>query len=483
MKNYISGKWLLGESDYTVVNHNPSTGGLISEWAAADEAQVDQAIQAAKSSFIPWAATELEERIAILRRFAEIAKDHREELASAIQSEAGKPKWEALQEAQAVAGKVELSIKAYQQRCASFGSAPSKVRFRPHGVLAVIGPFNFPAHLPNGHIVPALIAGNTVVFKPSERVPLAAELMTRYWIEAGLPEGVLNLVQGEAQTGSHLAENEKIDGLLFTGGSQLGEHFRQTYAQRPEKILALELGGNNPLVVWDSDDPHSLIQLILQSAYVTAGQRCTCARRLIVPQNKFGDDLLKSLRIAVGKMRTGSAHQVPEVFMGPVIGASTALKLVEKQQVLESEGHTVLNRLRITKEGTGQLTPGLIDGSEASEIADEEIFGPLLQVRRAKNFEEAIIEANRTRYGLAAGLVSASEKRYQQFRSEVRAGIINWNKPLTGASGAVPFGGIGLSGNHRPSGFFAADYCSYAVASLESPKMEIGTPPPGLALK
>lgn len=479
IKNFISGSWIQGDSDRVIENLDPSTGSPYTAWTAASELQVDQAVTAARSAYLHWANRPHAERQQLVERYAEVVSANLDELAGAIQAEAGKPLWEALQEAKAVAGKVSLSIKAYQQRCSSFGNAPSRVRFRAHGVLAVIGPFNFPAHLPNGHIVPALLAGNTVVFKPSERVPLAAQLMARYWHEAGLPEGAFNIVQGDGLTGATLADHPDIDGLLFTGGSKLGEQFRQSFAGKPEKLLALELGGNNPLVVWDSTDVDAAVSLILQSAYVTAGQRCTCARRLILPNNDYSKTLTISLLEALDQLRVGSAYAMPEVFMGPVIAASESTKLQKKQDELKGAGAKILRPLRILKADTGLVSPGLIDTTGVSEVRDEELFGPLLQVRRVDTFEDAIVEANNTRYGLAAGLVSNSPERYEQFRNQVNAGIINWNKPLTGASGAAPFGGIGLSGNHRPSGFFAADYCSYAVASLESPELEHGPTPPG----
>ncbi|MBK1875970.1 succinylglutamate-semialdehyde dehydrogenase [Pelagicoccus mobilis] len=480
IENFISGDWEEGASERSQLSVDPSTGKERTAWQAASSEQVDKAVAAARGTFAEWSNTSLQERESILQRYAEIVSEHEDQIAAAIQSEAGKPLWEARQEAKAVAGKVALSIKAYAQRCASFGSAPSRVSFRPHGVLAVLGPFNFPAHLPNGHIVPALLAGNTIVFKPSERVPLAAQLMGKCWEQAGLPKGVLNIVQGDGETGAALAEHEQIDGLLFTGGSKLGEHFRKRYAEHPDKILALELGGNNPLVVWDSSDVETAIDLILQSAYVTAGQRCTCARRLIIPDNSFGQSVIDQLSAAIDEIRVGSAYASPEVFMGPVISPDTALSLIEKQTEFTDKGANPIRSCRILEENTGLVSPGLIDVTELRDLPDEEIFGPLLQVKRVSTFEEAVSEANNTNYGLAAGLISQDQELYKTFHREVRAGIINWNKPLTGASGAAPFGGIGLSGNHRPSGFFAADYCSYAVASLESSEIEAGALPPGL---
>jgi succinylglutamic semialdehyde dehydrogenase len=481
IKNFIFDRWTTGSTDRVVRNHNPSTGAPCPLWNSAGDEQVDAAVKAARDAAASWAATPLAEREVLLTRFAAIAGTGEARLVDAIQQEAGKPRWEAQQEAKAVGGKVALSIQAYAQRCAAFGSGPSRTRFKPHGVLAVLGPFNFPAHLPNGHIVPALLAGNTVVFKPSERVPLAAQLMAEFWAEAGLPAGVLNVVQGDGDTGAYLAGHDDLDGLLFTGGSKIGEALRRDFALKPEKLLALELGGNNPLVVWKPEDLDLAVNLILQSAYVTAGQRCTCARRLIIPTGADGEGLLERLAAAIDGLRLGSALAEPQVFMGPVINAATALALVAKQASLVQAGAIAIRALRHLEVGTGLVSPGLLDVTAIKELADEEWFGPLLVVHRVDTFAEAITEATRTRYGLAAGLISPSAAHYDAFAAQVRAGIINWNTSLTGASGAAPFGGLGLSGNHRPSGFFAADYCSYAVASLEADRLNPTAPlPPGL---
>jgi len=471
-----------GHSDRLIENRNPSTGESSPPWASAEATQIDRAVTAARAASSAWANTPLGERETLLRRYAAIVSEHKEELALVICAEAGKPLWESRQEAGAVVGKIELSIQAYAERCATFGSGPSRTRFKPHGVLGVLGPFNFPAHLPNGHIVPALLAGNTVVFKPSERVPAAAQLMMAYWQEAELPRGVLNLVQGDGSAGAALAAHDGIDGLLFTGGSTIGETLRRDFAHQPNKILALELGGNNPLVVWDPDNLPLAVNLILQSAYVTAGQRCTCARRLILPLDSRGDTILNALTTAMDQLRTGPAAADPAVFMGPVINAAAATHLVAKQAQLIDQGAIALRRLEHHQAHTGLVSPGLLDATAIADLADEELFGPLLMVRRVESFADAITEANRTAYGLSAGLVSGQTDAYQIFSTQVRSGIINWNTPLTGASGGAPFGGLGLSGNHRPSGYFAADYCSYAVASLEKEQLDPTAPlPPGLS--
>jgi succinylglutamic semialdehyde dehydrogenase len=461
---------------------NPATGETVWTGPAATKADVATAVDAARGAFPAWSQRPLPERIGVLRAFAEQLKVRTDALAASISQEVGKPHWEALTEVQSMIGKVELSIQAYAQRCAEFKGGPAITRFRPHGVVAVFGPFNFPGHLPNGHIVPALLAGNTVVFKPSEFAPRVAEITATAWRDAGLPAGALGLGQGARETGAALASHPGIDGLFFTGSSRGGAWLAELFAQTPEKILALEMGGNNALIVWDVADLHTAAVLTVQSAYLSAGQRCTCARRLIVADDARGAAFVEELVHTVRRLRVGAPADRPEPFMGPVISAQAAAEIVAAQATLRAAGGESLVPLASLRPNTGLLSPGLIDVTRVASREDAEIFGPLLQVIRVPDFDAALAEANRTKYGLAAGLLSDDRPLYERFRHEVRAGIVNWNQQLTGASGAAPFGGVGRSGNFRPSGYFAADYCSYPVASIEIPGLKPPAQlPPGLA--
>jgi succinylglutamic semialdehyde dehydrogenase len=460
---------------------NPATGEPVWTGPAATPTEVAAAVARARAAFRPWSRTPLADREKILRAFAVALETRRVALADAISREVGKPTWEALTEVTTMIGKVELSITAHARRCADFTSGPAITRFRPHGIVAVFGPFNFPGHLPNGHIVPALLAGNTVVFKPSEHAPLVAELTAAAWRDAGLPPGVLEVVQGARDTGAALVDSRDLDGLFFTGSARTGLWLAEKFARTPEKILALELGGNNPLVVWHPRDLRAAALLTIQSAYLTAGQRCTCARRLILPTGPAGDEFVTYYITLARSLRVGEPTEIPEPFMGPVVSAKAANEVLAAQSALVARGATPLLLSRSLRAATGLISPGLLDVTAVRDRADEEIFGPLLQVIRVPDFDAALAEANATRYGLAAGLIADDPALYARFREEVRAGLINWNQQLTGASGAAPFGGVGQSGNHRPAAFFAADYCSYPVASIEVPELKLpATLPPGL---
>jgi succinylglutamic semialdehyde dehydrogenase len=486
MSLYLDGQWLAGEGE-ALVSRDPCDRQVVWQGQAASAAQVAAAAQAARRAFPAWAARPLAERIALLERFAEVLKARSDELARLIGRETGKPLWEAATEVASMIGKVAISIRAQAERAgernAPLGDALSVLRHRPHGVLAVFGPYNFPGHLPNGHLVPALLAGNCVLFKPSELTPAVAALTVRCWAEAGLPAGVLNLLPGGRDTGAALAAASELDGLLFTGSSATGRLLHRQFAEQPEKILALEMGGNNPLLVEEVADLDGAVLCIVQSAFLSAGQRCTCARRLLVPAGSWGDRLLARLVEVVAGLRVGRFDAEPQPFMGAVISPEAAEHLLEAQAALLARGATPLLAMRRLEPGAALLSPGILDVSAVAERPDEEYFGPLLQVIRYTDFAAALREANATRYGLAAGLLSDSCERYEQFLLQARAGIVNWNRPLTGAASSAPFGGVGASGNHRPSAWYAADYCAYPVASLESAQLAVPTSlPPGLVL-
>ncbi|MFC4845876.1 succinylglutamate-semialdehyde dehydrogenase [Hephaestia sp. GCM10023244] len=452
-----------------IISTEPATGAELWRHPVSD---VDAEVERARESWAEWAARPLANRVETLRRFANVVRSHHEAFADTIARETGKPLWESRTEVDTVIAKVDISAKAYADRSsqrrldAQMGSRMA-LRHKPHGVLAVLGPYNFPAHLPNGHIVPALIAGNAVVFKPSEKTPASGEFLIRCFHEAGVPEGCARLVIGGPAEGKALAGHDGIDGLLFTGSARTGLALNRQFADRPEKILALEMGGNNPIVVWDTPDLFTAATLIVQSAFTTAGQRCTAARRLIVDE-KLYEPLIETLNKLVGRLIVGEPHADPAPFMGCVIDNEAADQLTESFLALMMRGGHPIRHLERPIDDRPFLSPALIDTTDMAERPDIELFGPILQIIRTHDFDAAIAEANNTRYGLSASLISQNPALYDRFWANARAGIVNWNKPTNGASSAAPFGGIGWSGNHRPSAYYAADYCAYPVVSSEA---------------
>jgi len=456
-----------------MASHDPASGELVWEGTSASNGQVTEAIVAARRALGDWERRPLGVREELLKTFARIVGENRDRLAEAICRETGKPMWEALEEARAMVGKVTMSIDAQKRRRVErftegmHSTSEWHTWYRPVGVVAVMGPFNLPAHLPNGHIVPALLAGNTVVFKPSERTPLVGQLTAELWELAGLPPGVFNMIQGGRSTGALLCAHEGIDAVLFTGSYAGGRAIAKSVADHPERLLVLEMGGNNPLVAWDVKAVEAAAYGAALSAFITAGQRCSCARRLIVSDDAAGNEIIERVAAFARRMRVGPYTNRPEPFMGPVITAAAADSVLAAQnRLIDAGARSVLNVERI--DTRGMLRPGVVDVTAVADRPDEEVFGPLLQVIQVEDFPAALREANRTAYGLAAGIMTDRRDLHEVFKATVRAGVVNWNNPLTGARSFLPFGGVGRSGNHRASSYFAADYCSDPVASTES---------------
>jgi len=452
---------------------DPATGDVVWQGPAAGADEAAAAVARARAAAPGWARRPLADRVALARAYAGVLDARKEELARLISRETGKLLWEARTEVTAMIGKVDISIRAQAERAGTSESAQpfgrAVLRHHPHGVMAVLGPYNFPGHLPNGHIVPALLAGNAVVFKPSELTPATGAALVAAWHEAGLPADLLHCLQGGRDTGAALIEQD-IDGLLFTGSAGAGRHFRRAFVDRPGVILALELGGNNPLVVWDqTTDPAVLANLVVHSTFVTTGQRCSCARRLIVPAGAAGDALIAALTALSARLPIGAGEDT--AFMGPLIGVDAARGARRALAGLIDAGcRVLLDRSTVPGRGEAFFGPVLLDAT-GTATPDAEIFAPVLKIERVADFDAAIAAANATAFGLSAGLLSADAALWDRFVCEVRAGVVNWNRPTTGAASAAPFGGLGESGNHRPSAYYAADYCAYPVASFEAPAL------------
>ncbi len=466
-QSFVGGNWTAGEAA-SFESINPSDSSSLWGGQAASTAQVEAAFTAAKAAFKAWSQTSLKARLACVQRFKDLAAEHRAEMAALIARETGKLLWDANGEAGALAAKVDISAKSYDDRTGAsvkdvaFGRA--ELRHRAHGVMAVLGPYNFPAHLPNGQIIPALIAGNTVVFKPSEHTPAVGEALMQLYAQGGFPKGVVNMVQGARDVGGAILDNPQLVVLLFTGSAKTGAFIHKYFGGRPEIVLALEMGGNNPLIIWDVKDVKAAVSLAVQSGFITSGQRCTCARRLIIPKGAAGDAIVQELMAQIKALKIGPWDSAA-ANIGPLISGDIASSVGTAAIKLVAKGATPLISSEIDiAQGDAFLKPGLYDVT-GCDVADEEIFGPLLQLIRVEDWEAAIAQANNTRFGLAAGLVSDDVSLWEDFSRQIRAGVVNFNRPTTGAAGFLPFGGPGLSGNHNPGAYYAADFCAWPMAS------------------
>lgn len=460
-----------------IVSFEPATGSELWRGRIGD---ADDVIARARRAWPLWAAQPLSTRIELLRRFANEVRKEADKLADLIARETGKPLWEARGEVDGVVDKVEASVRAYAERTAqrkldSALNGTSAVRHKPHGVLAVISPYNMPALLPAAQIVPALIAGNVVVFKPSEKAPATGDLLTRCFHRAGISAAVVQALFGGPEQGQALAMHDGIDGVLFTGSAHAGVSINRKLASNPGKVVALELGGNNPIVVWDTPKITDAAAIVVQSAFTSAGQRCSSARRLIVKSTMY-DAVITEVRRLTERLIVGAPFDTPTPFMGPVIDNVAADGLTESFVYLLSNGGRAIKHMARLREDMPFVSPAIIDVTKIEERPDVELFGPLLQVVAVDDLDEAIAEANSTRFGLTAALLGGTAQDYNRFWANIRAGVVNWNRPTIGETAAAPFGGIGLSGNNRPGGYYMADSCAYPVSSIEmeQPRSTIG---------
>lgn len=473
-----------------------SAGGLVSTnparpsdviWSGqTNDDHVDLAVRAARESLSEWSRAPIERRIAVLRRFQQIAADHGEAMGRLISRETGKALWDAAVEGKALGSKVDITLDDSPEggfhRVRGLDvpvtdSRSGRCRYRPHGVLSVIGPFNFPAHLPNGHIVPALLMGNTIVFKPSEKTPAVGQALGEMYREAlvaeGFPAGVVNVVQGAASAAIKLTTHESVDGILFTGSWPVGRRILENNLDHPGRIVALEMGGNNPVIVMDDADLKQAAIEVIRGAFITTGQRCTCTRRLLVHE-RVADRFLAALTRMTQAIRVGDP-EAEGVFIGPPVTREARDAVLSFQEKIRSAGAEILVESTDSVEGVdteaAYVTPGLarVDRFVANESdagCDIEVFGPLLRTAVFSSYEDAIAQANATRYGLAASIFTRNEELQERFLIDARAGCVNVNCATAGASSKLPFGGLGASGNHRPAGSVSLDYCAYPVASL-----------------
>lgn len=436
---------------------------------------VDKACVAAKMAYKSWKKLSFDERKNYLLRLKEVYLTHKDQIAQTVSRETGKPLWESLGEAQAMINKIDITINESMKLVETVQVANALpgidgfIRYKSRGVMSVIGPFNFPGHLPNGHFVPALAAGNTIVFKPSEATPAVGQLLAQLFDKAGFPKGVFNLVQGVADTGRRLVTNENVDGVLFTGSYEVGLKIKQDTLTHYWKMIALEMGGKNSSIVWSDADFDKAIYECLTGAFQSAGQRCSCTSRIILHESiaqKFTDRLYQlAKRLTIGYWKDNP-------FMGPLINASAVEKYIRFQGIAKREEAESLMRGKELDTGRSgyYVTPSINivkKFSKESVYQQTEIFGPNVCLYTVSDLDEAIDIANGTNYGLAFSIFTKDRKNYEKCLEDIDAGCINWNRSTAGASSKLPFGGTKKSGNDRPSAHFAVYYCTVPFCNLE----------------
>ena len=454
-----------------IVSFDPARPSVEVSRVRVDAGAVDAAVRAARAAFPAWSARSMDERAVLLEAWSATCARHAERIAVAIMRETGKVLAEARQEAALLSDKVTVTLEErVRARVTGYEFPANTTRtnrcsYRPFGVMAVIGPFNFPAHLPNGHWVPALLGGNTVVFKPSEKAPGVGALLAELMAEAGMPAGVFNLVQGRGDAAAALVEHADVDGVLFTGSWPVGRRIMERNLDRPGRMVALEMGGSNPAIVMDDADLRQAVIECVRCAFITTGQRCTCTRRVVV-HRAVAERFIAAFVECARTLTVGAGDAEPAPFMGPLVSREARDAALAFQAECVARGERVLLESRAPAGDGWFLTPGVVRAVCFERATDREVFGPVVRISVAEDLQDAIVQANATEFGLAASIFTRSEANVAAAMAGLRAGCINVNCGTAGASGKLPFGGLGRSGNLRPAGAAMIDACAYPVATM-----------------
>jgi len=463
--SFIDGRWETGGSERLEVI-SPIDGACVFT-TPFDPTHADQAIAAARRAAPAWAALTRSQRADALKSVQRELAMREERIAEAIAREVGKPLWEARTEAKGLAPRIDLTCGMISDDVADWDLPDQRGcgRYLPLGVVAVLGPFNFPAHLANGQILPALLLGNTVILKPSERAAGVAALYTEAMAAAGLPNGVFNLVQGDSRSGATLTEDSRVDGLLFTGSTRVGKMILAATHQQPNKLVSLEMGGKNAAFVHHDANLLNSAKEILNAAFITCGQRCTATSQAYVHSSRI-EELANLLKGALPRLSIGDPF-AESTFMGPIIDQSAKSRLLELNQVASEAGVDTLHEGRGLGEIGSYLTPSLRVGEwQDHRYFTQEHFGPDLVLIPVNSDQEGIDRINSLDYGLAAAIFCKDQERFDDLASRLRCGVVNWNRGTAGATGHLPFGGWRDSGNHRPGALFAGRLVSAVQARL-----------------
>ena len=468
--NYIDGQFVKGNGQ-GFSSYNPAKQDIKVFTAYEYDNAVDKAVHAAHAAAKAWRRSGVAARIEALRSVAALVPEHQARIAEAISLEMGKPLSEAMIEAGSIKSKIEGVIAQLDHTLSKApDGAPGEQRFHSLGVVAVIGPFNFPIHLLNTHIIPALLTGNTVVFKPSEFTPLCGQRYAELFHAAQFPAGVLNLIQGQGASGAALSAHPKVNGIIFTGSYETGRKIRRATFDQAHKKVCLELGGKNPAVVLDDADLEQATREILLGSLLTSGQRCTATSRVIATAG-IASALKHKLVEAFKRIRPLDPFD-QNCFMGPLANQAAKKRFMTLLDEAKSQGaEPWIESENIP--GGAFVTPSIygVKGDEA--YLEQELFGPHISFQVVQDEIEAIKVAADNCYGLSASLFTQRKEIFEEFYDEVAVGVLNWNRSTNGASGLLPFGGVGKSGNWHPAGSEGLRLSTYPVAVMSVPFAQV----------
>ncbi|MGI9548891.1 MAG: aldehyde dehydrogenase family protein [Bdellovibrionales bacterium] len=428
--------------------------------------------QQGKEAHLLWSQKSLKTRKEILSPLKQIFEKKKSLLSEIISRETGKPLWESEMEIQAVLRKIDITFKEgvtrieQQELQNDEGSFVGRVRFKSRGLLLVIGPFNFPIHLPFSQILAALVAGNSVIFKPSEKTPASCQLFVECLDCLDLPPGVFQMVQGTAKVSQKLAEDSLVDGILFTGSFEVGQKIKEATVKDYWKLLALEMGGYNTSLIWEDYSKEQAILETLKSCFWTAGQRCSSTSQILV-HKKVAQDFIGDFIKEVQKLKVG--HWKDNPFMGSLIDKTSVQKFFRFQKEVEKKGVQILTKGQELSDKGYYVSPGVyqVDSSQAFSIGHQELFTPQVLIYEVNSLEEALKMIHHSGYGLVLAAFTQNPEIRKELFYRAQVGLINYNKSSCGASSYLPFGGLGKSGNHRPAASWMIDSCVNPVAEQE----------------
>ena len=462
-KNYIDGRWQNATSEQTFENRNPADpDDLIGHFPDSGPTDVDAAAEAARDALDDWSSTPAPDRGKILKASGDLLTERKEDIARAMTREMGKPFFETKGDVQEA---IDTAYYAASETRRLFGTTvpselPDKMNMairRPLGVCGIITAWNFPVAVPSWKIYPALAAGNTIVFKPSEDAPHSGMLFVQTLIDAGIPDGAINVVNGADEAGKALVEHPEVDAIGFTGSYEVGTSIAETCG-RLNKPISLEMGGKNPMIVMDDADLDLALEGAIWGAYGTTGQRCTATSRAICHE-AVHDEFVEMVTDEAETLVLGDGNE-DGTDVGPLIN-ETAVETVHRYvEIGQDEGATLeMGGAPASVDGLGGhfYEPTLFtDVTPDMTIAQEEIFGPVLAVFEISSYEEAVEVANNTKYGLSSSIYTQDVNKSFHAMRDLEAGITYVNGPTIGAEAHMPFGGVKGTGNGQRDGGYAA---------------------------
>ncbi|HEY6696262.1 MAG TPA: aldehyde dehydrogenase family protein [Solirubrobacteraceae bacterium] len=463
----IGGEWRAAAAKQEIDVVNPATEETIASVPAGSADDVEVAVATAKHAFAEWSRTDVEQRATILAKAAELIHEHAKELAGTLTGEQGKPVAEAIGEVNHLAHGVRFYAEAatkvrgaYQELPSAMGRSYGMVIRRPMGVCAAITPYNFPLTLLGTKVAPALASGNTVVAKPATTTPLATLQVARLFAEAGVPDGVLNVVTGRgSEIGDALVSHPDVQRVAFTGSTPVGRHIAALAG--PElKRLSLELGGSDPVIICDDADIGVAVKAVIIGRYWNAGQACLGCKRVFVHDSVY-DDFVSQLVERVGRYEPGDGTvkaEKPKLRMGPIHTKAGRDELLEQLEDGVAKGGEVLIGGGTAGHDKGWfLEPAVVAEPGAdSRLMTEEVFGPVLPVLRYSDFDDAIRRANDTPYGLGSSIWTNDARLIHRAAQEIESGM-TWVNQIHYGYDELPFGGVKASGFGKEHGVEALD--------------------------